>query len=145
MHAAQADADERAIHCARDRLAQRGLADAGWSNEAEDRRLALRRQFSHGKIFDDPALDLLQAVVILIEDAPCLRDIDGFFSRQTPWQLDQPIEIAADHAGLRGCLRHSLVAAHFLACLAFRLRRHLGLCDGLVEFRDLLRLAVAFP
>src|SRR6266481_2457730 len=144
MHAAKTDADERPIHRACDRLAQRSLADAGGPDEAEDRRLALRRQFSHRQIFDDPALDLLQTVMILVQDAARLRDVDGLFRRQTPWQLDQPIEIAAYHAGLRGCLRHSLVAPYLLACLAFRLGRHLRLGDRLVQLRHFLRLSVAF-
>src|SRR5258706_1287635 len=144
VHAAETDANERPIHRACDRLAQRSLADAGWSNKAEDRRLALRRQFSHRQIFDDPALELLQTVIILVHDATRLRDVDGFFRRQTPWQLDQPIEIAADHAGLGGCLRHPLVAPYLLACLAFRLGRHPRLRDRLVQLRDFLRLSVAF-
>ena len=82
--------------------------------------------------------------MIFIKNATRLRDIDGFFRRQAPWQIDQPIEIAADHACLRGGLRHALVATHFLACLAFRLSRHLGLRDSLIQLRDLLRLSVAF-
>src|SRR5258707_8676249 len=144
MHAAKTDADERPIHRACDRLAQRSLADAGWSDKTEDRRLALRRQFSHRQIFDDPALDLLQTIMILVQDAARLWDIDGLFRRQTPWQLDQPIEIAADHPGLCGCLRHPLVAPYLLACLAFPPGCHLPLGDRLVQLRDFLRLSVAF-
>src|SRR5450759_4846750 len=144
MHAAQADADKRPVHGARDRLPQRGLADPGRSDEAENRRLAVRRQFSNRKVFDDPAFDLLQPEVILVENTSRLGDIDGFLGRQRPWQLDQPVEVAADHARLGGGLRHSLVAAYFLFRLAFRLGRHLGLGDRLVQLRDLLRLAVAF-
>ena len=55
VHAAEADADECAAHGAGDRLAERGLADAGRPDEAQDRRLALRRQLAHRQIFDDPA------------------------------------------------------------------------------------------
>ena len=72
------------------------------------------------------------------------RDIDGFLFRQRPGQIDQPVEIVAYHAGFGGGFRHPLVAAQFLARLAFRLRRHLGLGDGLVQFGDFLGLAVAF-
>ena len=42
VHAAEADAHEFAAHGAGDRLAERGLADAGRADEAQDRRLALR-------------------------------------------------------------------------------------------------------
>src|SRR5262249_62058407 len=65
MHTAEAYPDERPAHGARDRLPERGLANARRSNEAKDRRLALRRQLAHGEIFDDPALDLLQPEMVL--------------------------------------------------------------------------------
>ena len=68
MHAAEADAHEFAVHGARDRLAERGLADAGRTDEAQDRRLALRRELAHGEIFDDAPLDLVEAVVVVVED-----------------------------------------------------------------------------
>ena len=144
MNPAETDADERPIHGARDRLPQRGLADPRGPYEAQDRRLAMRRQFADREIFDDAALDLLQAVMILVENPSRLGNVDGLFGRQRPWQLDQPVEIAADHAGLAGRFRHALVAAHLLFRLAFRLRRHPRLGDRLVQLRDLLRLAVAF-
>ena len=145
VHAAQADPHEWSPHRARNGLTQRSLADAGRTDEAENRRLALRRQLPDRQIFDDPALDLLQTVVILIEDSPCLGNVDRLLLRQAPGQFDQPVEIASDHACLGGRLRHALIAANFLSRLAFRLGRHPGLGDGLVQLRDLLRLAVALP
>ena len=72
------------------------------------------------------------------------RDVDRLLRRQRPGQLDQPVEIGADHAGFGGGLRHPLVAAKLLARLAVRLRRHVGLGDGLGQLGDFLRLAVAF-
>src|ERR1700735_456895 len=59
-------------------------------------------------------------------------------------QSRQPVEITADHACFGGALRHPLVAANFPSRLAFRLRRHPGLGDGVVQLGYLLRLAVAF-
>ena len=76
VHAAEADAHELAAHGARDRLAERGLADAGRTDEAQDRRLALRRELAHGEILDDAALDLVETVMILVEDAARLGDVD---------------------------------------------------------------------
>src|SRR5262249_6209138 len=46
MDAAQADADEFPVHRAGDRLAERGLANAGRTDEAEDRRLARRSKLA---------------------------------------------------------------------------------------------------
>jgi hypothetical protein len=51
-----------------DRLAERGLADAGRADQAQDRRLQLVHALLHGEVLEDAFLDLLQAVVILVED-----------------------------------------------------------------------------
>ena len=77
-HAAERDAHEGPIHRAGDRTPERGLADAGRPDEAEDRRhvprhAALRHQLAHGEEIEDALLDVLEAVVILIEHL--LRDL----------------------------------------------------------------------
>ncbi|MGY4416111.1 hypothetical protein ACVWW4_007847 [Bradyrhizobium sp. LB7.1] len=144
MHAAEADAHEGAIHRACDGLAERGLADAGRPDEAQDRRLALRRELAHRQIFDDPGLDLLQAKVISVEDAARFLDVDRLLRGQRPGQLDQPVQIGTDHAGFAGGLRHALVAPQLLLRMSIRLGRHVGLGDGSGQLGDLGRLAVAF-
>ena len=53
---------------ARDRLGERGLADAGRPDQAQDRPLQLLHQRLHRQVLEDALLDLLQAVVILVED-----------------------------------------------------------------------------
>ena len=141
VHAAEAHAHEFPVHGAGDRLAERRLADAGRPDEAEDRRLALRRELAHGQIFEDAPLDLLQPVVILVEDFPRLADVDRRFLGQPPGQLDQPVEIGADHAVLAGGLGHALEPAQLLARLLLDLLRHARLGDRLGEVGDLLRLA----
>ena len=146
VHAAEADADEFAVHGARDRLAERGLADAGRTDEAQDRRLALRRQLAHGEIFDDAPLDLVEVVVVVVEDAAGLGDVDRLVLGQRPRQLDQPVEIGAHHAVFAGRLGHALQAAQFLARLILDLLRHAGLGDGGLElggFDGLALLAFA--
>ena len=144
MDAAEADADELPAHGAGDRLAERGLADAGRADEAEDRRLAFGRELAHGEIFDDAALDLVEAVVVLVEDAARLLEVDRLLRRQRPRQLDQPVEIGADHAVLGGRLRHALEPAQLVPRLLLDLLRHLGLGDRLAQLGDLGFLAVAF-
>ena len=76
VHAAKTDPHEFALHGARDGLAQRGLADARRADQTEDRCLALRCKLAHRKILDDPAFDLLEAIVVLVENAPRLGDVD---------------------------------------------------------------------
>ena len=141
VHAAERDAHEFAVHGARDRLAERGLADAGRPDEAQDRRLALRRQFADGEIFDDAPLDLVEVVVILVENTARLRDVDRLLLGKRPRQLDQPVEISAHHAVFASGLRHPLQPAQFLARLILDLLRHTGLGDRVIELGDFRSLA----
>jgi hypothetical protein len=46
---------------------ERGLADARRADQAQDRRLDLVDALLHGEIFEDAVLDLLEAVVILVQ------------------------------------------------------------------------------
>jgi hypothetical protein len=50
-----------------DRLAERSLADARRADEAQDRRLDLVDALLHREVLEDAFLDLLEAVVILVE------------------------------------------------------------------------------
>ena len=65
--AAERHAHELAAGRLGDRLAERGLADAGRTDEAEDRTLQLVGAALHREVLDDALLDLLQAVVIGVQ------------------------------------------------------------------------------
>ena len=56
-------------------LRERRLADAGRPDEAEDRALELLHQRLHREVLEDALLDLLQAVVVLVEDLLGLVDV----------------------------------------------------------------------
>ena len=79
--------------------------------------------------------------MILVEDAPRLPNIDRLLVGEFPRQLDQPIEIGADHAVFAGRFRHALQPAQFLARLIFDLFGHAGIGDRLVELGDFGSLA----
>ena len=68
-HAAERDAHELPLHRARDRLAERRLADARRADEAEDRPLHVAFELAHGEVLDDALLDLVEVVVIFVEHA----------------------------------------------------------------------------
>ena len=68
VDAAQAHAHELAAHGPRDALAQRGLAHAGRADEGQDGAADRVRERAHGEVLEDALLDLLQAVVVLVED-----------------------------------------------------------------------------
>ena len=76
-HAAERDADELPRHGARDRLAERRLADAGRADEAQDRALHVAFQLPDRQVLDDALLDLVEIVVILVEHARALRPDRG--------------------------------------------------------------------
>jgi len=59
-----------------DTLPQRGLAHAGRSDEAQDWTAPLRVQLAHGEVLENAALDLVEAVVVLVEDATRTLDVD---------------------------------------------------------------------
>ena len=94
-HAAQGDAHELAPQRARDGLAERGLADAGRADEAQDRALLVALELAHRQVFEDALLDLLEAVVIGVEDVARRLDVELVLGDDAPRQLDQPFEVGA--------------------------------------------------
>ena len=66
-HAAERHAHEFAARRLRDRLAERGLADAGRADQAQDRSGQLVGARLHRQILDDAVLDLLKPIVIVVE------------------------------------------------------------------------------
>ena len=68
--AADADPLEPPAERAGDRPAERGLADPGRADEAQDRAPGVGLQRAHREELEDPFLDLLDVVVVLVEDPP---------------------------------------------------------------------------
>ena len=68
VDAAEAHAHELAAHGPRDALAERRLAHAWRADERQDGAADLVRQGAHGEVLEDALLDLLEAVVVLVED-----------------------------------------------------------------------------
>src|SRR5690606_10699368 len=142
VHAAQARADELEPDRARDALAERSLADARRADEAQDRAPAFRVELSNCEVFENAPLDLLEAVVVLVEDLTRLRDVDLLGVELRPRERNQPVEIGADHRPLGGRLRHHLEPAQLLHRLLVRLLGHLRLLDRLAQLLDLGLLLV---
>ena len=101
VDAAQAHAHELAAHGPRDALAERRLADAWRSNEGQDRAADLVRQRAHREVLEDALLDLLEAVVVLVEDLRGFLDIEVVVGGDVPRQADEPVDIGPDDAHLR--------------------------------------------
>ena len=84
VDAAEAHADELAPGRLGDALAERRLAHAGRPDEAQDRALARRIELPHREVFEDALLDLLEPVVVVVEDAPRLGDVDRRLGLRPP-------------------------------------------------------------
>ncbi len=132
-HTAQRDAHEGAIHRAGDRLPERGLADAWRADEAEDRPLHVALQLPHGQVLDDALLDLVEIVVILVEHAARLARIEAVFGRDAPRDLEDPLDVRAQHLVLGRRLRHPLEALEFTRGRLPDGVGKLGLVDALAE------------
>ena len=113
--AAERDAHELAVHRARDRLAERRLADSRRADEAEDRSLQVPFQLPHREVLDDSLLDLVEIVVVLVEHPARLDRIEPVFRRLVPRDVEDPVEIRADHLVLGRCGRHALEPIDFAA------------------------------
>src|SRR5258708_25293485 len=128
--AAEGDAYELAIEGAGDRAAQGGLADAGRTDEAEDRTLhLLAAQLTHGQVLEDALLNLLQIVVVLVEDDAGTLQVVVVGRLEAPGQAGHPIEIGADDGGLGGVGMGALEPLDLLLDLILCLRRDHPLLD----------------
>ena len=89
-------------------MPEAGLPDAGRAGEAEDRPRRVGLQLAHREVLEDPVLDLLEVVVIGIEDLAGVGDVEVVVGALGPGQLDEPLEVGADHAVLGGRRRQLL-------------------------------------
>ena len=64
--------------------------------------LALFSELAHGQKLEDPILDVLQSVVVLVEHAAGLRHVELLGAPLVPGQLGDRLEVRADDLGLHG-------------------------------------------
>ena len=144
MDAAEAHPHELAAHRSGDALSQRCLAHAGRANERQYRAAERLSQAAHGKVLEDPILDLLQAVVVLIEDLGCGLDVQVVGRGLVPGQSDEPIHVCPDDADLGRCRRDPAHAVDFLESPGLYFLGHAGLFDLLAQLVDLGLLRILF-
>src|SRR6185312_15918164 len=91
MQSTQRDADIFTSDRTRDAASQRGLADTGRAHKTEDRALHVTLELEHGEIFQDAFLDLVHAIMIMIEDLFGTLEIIGIFGVFLPGKLQHQI------------------------------------------------------
>ncbi len=134
-HAAERHAGELPPQRRGDALAERGLADTGRADEEQDRvaiggLLAVHRavllQLAHREVFEDALLDLLQAVVIVVQLLARLGDVDRLLGGDVPGQARHPVEVRLDDAVLRRLRGQFCQAVELAIRLLARVLRHPG-------------------
>ncbi len=140
-HAAQREALELAPERARNRAAQRGLADARRADEAEDRTLRVAAQLHDGEEFEDALLDFFEAVVVFVEDAPRLVEVELVLGRFLPRQLKHVLKVSADDVVVGRRRRQPLHAAQLALGLFAHVVGEVGLLQALAQQLGLGALA----
>ena len=137
-HAAERHADELAAGRARDRLAERSLADARRSDQAEDRSLQLADEGLDRQILEDALFHLIQAVMVFFKDALGFLDVELVFGVLEPRQRQEPVEIVAHDGRFGRHRRHHLELLDLALALLASLGRHLLLAQFLFQFLNLV-------
>ena len=148
-HAAKRHPHELASGRAGDRLADRGLAGAGRTDQGKDRArgpsllgdAALLAKLANGDVLGDAVLDVLESGVIGVEHLAGVNGIESLLRALRPRHGDQPIEVGPDHRGLTGGVAHPLETGELLLGLLANSLRHPGLVDlrpVLVDHRTLV-------
>ncbi len=116
-HAAEGDAHELAVERTGDGLAERGLADPGRTDEHQDRARAaavdrhqttLGTELAHREVLEDALLDVLEAVVVLVEDPGRIEHVEGVLGTHAPRQFQDGVEPRTDPAVLGALLVRAL-------------------------------------
>ena len=117
MHAAEAHTHEFALHGTGESIAPSDVLPRTPGGPTKtNRRFALRRELAYREIFDDALLDLVQAVMILVQDAPRFSNVDQRAPlaaapkavRSTNQDRREPCHIRRLTSGIRSKRRNSL-------------------------------------
>ena len=141
-HASQRCAHELATHGPRDGLAERCLAHTRRPQEAEDGTLGVLHQAPDRQVFENPLLDAVEVVVVLVQNGPGVLDVEVIVALGLPGQIEDPLHVGSDHGALRGVGGQRDHAADLpLRHLAHRVRQR-GPLDPLMQLVPLRGLVV---
>ena len=100
-HAAHAESIELAAEGVGDGMADGGLAHARRAHQQEDGAADFALEGAFGKELDNSVFHVVQAIVITVQDAAGLGQIEMVLRRQAPGYLGQPVQVIAGNAVLR--------------------------------------------
>ena len=108
-------------------------------------RIGLRivsAEAAHREVLEDALLDLLEAVVVLVQDLRRLLDVESVVGGRGPRQRDEPVHVGADHADLGRGGRDPAHPVDLLDRPGAHLLRHAGGLDLVAELVDLGLLGI---
>jgi len=112
------------------------------SDEAQDRSLLVLLELPDGEVLEDALLDLLEAVVILVEDLAHRGDVEVVRRGVVPGQIEDPVEVRTDDGVLGGADLHVAQALELLLRDLLGLARELRLRDALLDTVEIALIAV---
>ena len=142
--ATEGDADKLPSHGTGDGFTERGFADAGGADEAQDRAAHIIFELTHSEVFEDAAFDFVEAVMVFVEDLAGVRDIEAIFGGDIPRKLGHPFDIGAGDGVFGGLWGDTREATEFFEGFFFDIGGHTGFFDESSEFVDFLHLIVFF-
>ena len=125
--AAQGNADIFLIQCPRNGTGYRGLTGSGRAHQTENRTASLLRQDPHGQILQHTLLDLLHAIVILVQNCFSTFQITAVPGCLVPGKLQHRLNITTKDCAFRRIHSHIAKSGdlliqlflHFLGGLQF--------------------------
>ena len=94
VHATQGDTHILAVQRTGNALSQRCLAHSRRTVEADNRTLQVAAQLQHGHVFENALLNLLHAVVVLVQDALGFLEVEVVLRVFAPGEGDKRLEIS---------------------------------------------------
>src|SRR5215469_17834836 len=137
-YATQRHPHEIPASSARDRFAERGLADTRGADEAKDRPLHLFHALLYGEVFKDALLDLFEPEMVSVEHLFRALDVAFDLGPVLPRHRQQPVEIIPHHRRLGRHRAHAAKLLQFGERLVARLLGELRLVDAILEFSHLV-------
>ena len=123
-------------------MAERRLADSRRAGEGENGGLRLLDQGTNRQELEDAFLDLLEAVVILVQDFFGPFQVAALTGLFLPGHGNQPVQVVTRDRGFSRHRRHRFQALKLLNRFLLDVLRHLGRLDLLLQVVDLVALFI---
>ncbi len=138
-HPAERHPYKLAIGRARNRFAQRRLADPGWPDQTQNGAFDLVDALLHREVFENTFLHLVETVVIRFQHGFCFGKIFQNPASFFPGHLHQPLDVITHNRSFRGHRRHHAQFLEFGLSLLPGLFGHTCFFDLLLKLLHFVR------